>query len=93
MNVLGPGFFPLHQLPGAGLAAADLPPGAAPGRNLLKFGLRPASHAGLDAREVRQMRLLICTSAVITELLFIVIEMAVPPACSRCVSGPAKGWR
>lgn len=80
MNVLGPGFFPLHQLPGAGLAAGDLPPGAAPGRNLLKFGLRPASHAGLDAREVRQTHLLSCVSAVITDLLFNLIELTVPPA-------------
>ncbi|KAK9821939.1 hypothetical protein WJX81_005595 [Elliptochloris bilobata] len=52
LNVLGPGFFPLHQLAGAGLPVAELPPGAAPGRNLLKYGLRPAARAGLDARQV-----------------------------------------
>ncbi len=52
LNVLGPAFFPLHQLGGAGAAAGDLPPGAKPGRNLLKFHLRPAAHAGLDASEV-----------------------------------------
>ena len=69
MNMLGPGFFPLHQLGGAGLAAADLPPGATPGRNLLKYGLRPAAHAGLDAREARPANT--CSSTLLLLYFFI----------------------
>ncbi|KAK9811324.1 hypothetical protein WJX72_001848 [[Myrmecia] bisecta] len=53
-NFVAPGIFPLHQgwQHAAPSGPAALPPSAVAGQNMLKFHLRPAARAGLDAGEV-----------------------------------------